>query len=166
MSRLALALEQIVGVRTYSLNLLDNIDPAGWYRQPAEGVSHVAWQAGHLAVAEYWLALNRLRGRQPEDAELLSDEFLQRYGRLSTPDPDPEKNSSPTELRAVLDRVHAQVRQEVPGLTETVLDEPVLKPHPLFTTKGQALFWCAQHEMLHAGQIGLLRRLFGKPPLW
>jgi hypothetical protein len=28
-----------------------------------------------------------------------------------------------------------------------------------------ALLFSSKHEMLHAGQIGLLRRLFGKQPL-
>ena len=34
------------------------------------------------------------------------------------------------------------------------------------TTKLRALLWCARHEMLHAGQIGLLRRHLGYPPMW
>ena len=32
-------------------------------------------------------------------------------------------------------------------------------------TKLGALFFCSVHEMMHAGQIGLLRRLLGKSPL-
>jgi hypothetical protein len=46
------------------------------------------------------------------------------------------------------------------------LDKPVLKPHPLVKTKLWALLWCAQHEAVHAGQIGLLRRQLGYLPLW
>jgi len=30
----------------------------------------------------------------------------------------------------------------------------------------EALFWCAHHEMIHAGQVALRRRLLGQPPLW
>ena len=37
---------------------------------------------------------------------------------------------------------------------------------PFATTKLKALLWCAQHEMSHAGQIGLLRRHLGFPPMW
>jgi uncharacterized damage-inducible protein DinB len=33
-------------------------------------------------------------------------------------------------------------------------------------TKLEALFWCSQHELIHAGQIALLRRLIGKEPQW
>jgi hypothetical protein len=40
------------------------------------------------------------------------------------------------------------------------------EPHPLVKTKLWALLWCAQHESVHAGQIGLLRRQLGYSPLW
>ena len=76
------------------------------------------------------------------------------------------RDDAPQELRAVLDRVHVEALKLLPTLTEAELDQPVDKPPPVFTTKLGALLWCAQHEMPHAGQIGLLRRLFGKPPLW
>ncbi len=36
----------------------------------------------------------------------------------------------------------------------------------LTLTKLRALLWCAHHEMLHAGQMGLLRRHLGYPPMW
>jgi uncharacterized damage-inducible protein DinB len=42
----------------------------------------------------------------------------------------------------------------------------VVTSHALVRTKYQALAWCAQHEVVHAGQIGLLRRLLGHPPVW
>jgi uncharacterized damage-inducible protein DinB len=65
----------------------------------------------------------------------------------------------------VFDRVHEQVLREVRGLDEGELDQPVPHPHPFAPTKLRALLWCAHHEMLHAGQIGLLRRQLGHPPL-
>jgi hypothetical protein len=165
-SRIAHALEQIVIARKYSLRLIDQVDPADWFRQPSEGVSHVAWQVAHLAVGEYWLALNRVRGRRPEDDALISEAFLKQFGRESVPDPNPANSPSPAEIRSVLDRVHDRVLHEVPSFSETELDVPVSRPHLMFQTKIGALEWCSQHEMVHAGQIGLLRRLHGKPTLW
>jgi hypothetical protein len=38
--------------------------------------------------------------------------------------------------------------------------------HAFAKTNLRALLWCAQHEMLHAGHIGLLRRHLGYPPMW
>jgi uncharacterized damage-inducible protein DinB len=69
-------------------------------------------------------------------------------------------------IRAVFDRVHEQVLRDLPSHPEADLDTPLSPPHSIAKTKHEALLWCAQHEMVHAGQIGLLRRLLGKPPLW
>jgi len=48
MSRLQLAIEQIVFARNYTIWLLDQTPVTEWFRQPPGGVSHVAWQVGHL----------------------------------------------------------------------------------------------------------------------
>jgi len=166
MSRLQLAIEQIVFARNYTIGLLDQTPTTEWFRQPPGGVSHVGWQVGHLAFAEYRLALWRIRGRQPQDDSLFSQEFVRQFGANSLPDADPAKYPAPAEIRAVLDAVHAQALRELPGLEEAELDQPVPHPHPFAKTKLLALLWCAHHEMLHVGQIGLLRRLLGYPPLW
>ena len=73
---------------------------------------------------------------------------------------------SPAEVLAVFDRVHEQAMRELSELDEARLDDPVPHPHPFASTKWKALQWCAQHELVHAGQIGLLRRLLGHEPMW
>jgi uncharacterized damage-inducible protein DinB len=166
MTRLEIALDQIKTARRYTLNLLDDLEPGDWFRQPSEGVTHIAWQVGHLAMAQFRLALERLRGERPSDVALIGPDFLRRFAAGSTPDPNPAQYPAPAEIRQTLDRVFAQVLAEVPHYTDVDLEQPPFKPHPLFTTKIGSLFWCVRHEMLHAGQIGLVRRLLGKPPQW
>ena len=165
-NRLQLASEQIIFARNYTLGLLDQTPSAEWFRQSPGGVSHVAWQVGHLAFAEYRLALWRIRGPQPEDVTLFSQEFVRLFGPESVPDFDPAKYLAPAEIRAALDKVHERVLRELSSLDEAELDQPVPYPHPFAKTKLLALLWCAHHEMVHAGQIGLLRRLLGYPALW
>jgi uncharacterized damage-inducible protein DinB len=53
---------------------------------------------------------------------------------------------------------------ELADRTDEQLDVPVDPPHPVFNTKLEAIGWCSNHELLHTGQIALLRRLMGKPP--
>jgi uncharacterized damage-inducible protein DinB len=81
------------------------------------------------------------------------------------PESPSEKYASAAEIRATLDRVHAQVLKEVAGFTEQQLTEPVDMPYAVEATKWGALLFCSHHEMLHAGQLGLLRRLLGKSPI-
>ena len=52
------------------------------------------------------------------------------------------------------------------GTAVPVAATAIGKPHSLFETKMGALYWSARHEMLHAGQIGLLKRLVGIPAAW
>src|SRR3712207_1781433 len=119
MSRLQLAIEQIVFARNYTLGLLDQTPSGEWFRQPPGGVSHVAWQVGHLAFSEYRLALWRIRGERAGDAALFSPDFKRLFGADSVPQSD--STYPPAKLRAVLDRVHQQVLRELPGLGEAEL---------------------------------------------
>jgi len=167
MSRLEVAIGQLKRVRRYTMRLLEHTDPEEWFTQPTDGITHIAWQAGHLAIAEYRLCLERLRGKLPEDKEIISEEFSTCFRRESQPVPDPGLYPTPARILVVLDGVHNQTLRELKTLSEEDLDNPALPPaHPLFDTKLGAILWCAQHEMLHAGQIGLLRRLLGHSPLW
>jgi uncharacterized damage-inducible protein DinB len=166
MSLVAVVREQIVFARNYTAKLIDHVPEQDWFRQPTEGVSHIAWQVGHLAMAQYRMVLERVRGRRPGDEELISDAFLAHFGRESVPDPNPSRNPSVAEIRGIFMRVHQQVLDILLDLRDATLDEPILKPHSLCKTKRESLLWCANHEMMHAGQIGLLRRLLGQTPLW
>jgi hypothetical protein len=163
--RIGLARRQVEFARHYTQSLLDELEDGLWFTRPTGCTTHVAWQVGHLAMAEYGLCLFRIRGRQPEDTELMSSSFRKKFSRGSTPDPDPSNNPTADEIRAVFNRVHQQTLAEIVTYNDEVLDEPVEAPYAAFATKYGALLFCSHHEMIHAGQIGLLRRLLGKEPV-
>lgn len=159
-------LDDIRTARLYTKDLLGHVEKDFWFWQPTEGVTHIAWQVGHLAVAQYSLALKRVRGEKPEDGELLPPEFRRLFGKGSTPVPDSAKYPTPDEIRSVFVRVHKRVLEETGTLSEETLEETAGDPpHPMFKDKRGALRWSVQHEFIHAGQIGLLRRLLGATPL-
>src|SRR5687767_13034970 len=122
---------------------------------PPGCITHVAWQVGHLAFAEYRLALERIRGPKPDDANLIAESFVKTFGRDSVADPEPTRYPTIAEIRSVFDRVHERVLDELPNVSEGVLDEAPDKPHQLCKTKLECLHWCSHHEAVHAGQIGL-----------
>lgn len=163
MSRLHTAIDQINFARKYTLRLLDATKESDWFTMP--GVTHIGWQVGHLAMAQYRLVFERVRGIRPEDTHLISDDFLKLFLRDSVPGREAIYPSA-AEIRAVFDRVHEQVLAYLPRLDESELDRPVLTPHSLVKTRIEALMWCGQHEFVHAGQIALLRRLLGYQPVW
>ena len=165
MSKRDLVLGEIQKVRRYTADLIDNVQDAEWFRQPADGVTHVAWQVGHLAVCQYALCLRRIRGEHETDAELLPADYFSLFGKGSEPSPEADIYPSPAEIRTVFDPVFRATESELAELSESGLDEETTPAHPMFTTKLGALQWAAQHEMLHAGQIGLIRRQLGSTPL-
>lgn len=168
MSRLRDALDAIAFARTYTRGLLDAVDPADWFRVPAGGVvTHVGWQVGHLAMSQYRLGFERVIGPRPGDEELFPPDVLKLFIRQSVVLADPAAYPSPAELRALFDRVHDRLLADLADWPDADLDAPPAQPsHHLCPTKLHCLRWCAAHEMIHAGQIGLLRRLFGHPPVW
>lgn len=165
-ARLQTALTNIAFARSYTLRFLNALPTADWFRMPPGGVTHVAWQVGHLAFAEYRLALLRIRGPEPDDANLIAEPFLKIFGRDSVAGADPAAYPSPDKIRAVFDRVHDRVLAELASVPDATLDEAPVTPHELCKTKLECLHWCSHHEAVHAGQVGLIRRLLGYPPIW
>jgi uncharacterized damage-inducible protein DinB len=55
---------------------------------------------------------------------------------------------------------------ELPGFPDADFDSPITPTHDIAQTKIEVLHWCADHELVHAGQIALLRRLCGHKPIW
>ncbi|MCA9036240.1 MAG: DinB family protein [Planctomycetaceae bacterium] len=165
-ARLELAIHQIRFAREYTLSLFEGIEESDWFRRPEDGgVSHLAWQMGHLAMAMYGLCLFRMRGRAEVDLDLMSSSFRKKFTKGTTPDFDPSGNPPISEIRSVFDRVYEQAMTELPGFTEEQLDEPIDMPYTAFPNKFGGLLFCSHHEMLHAGQIGLIRRSLGRMPV-
>ncbi|MCG8585050.1 MAG: DinB family protein [Pirellulales bacterium] len=165
MSHAELVTGQIRKARMYTKDMLGHVADDAWFRQPTEGVTHVAWQVGHLAVAQYNLALLRMRGEADNDAKLIPKDFRTQFGKGSVPVPDARVYPSPDEIRGVFNGVYDRALAEIASASNESLNEPAGNPHPMFKTKLEALEWCAMHEFIHAGQIALLRRLFGAEPL-
>ena len=161
-TRINVAIKSLEFARGYTNQFLDDLTPEQWYWRPREGVTHIAWQVGHLAMAEYALTMIRIRGKLPEDSELMSNAFFRTFQKGTTPSESTQEMPSPESIREVFDRIHTQAIIELAGYTDKELDVKLPEPHAVFDTKLGSIFFCSSHEMLHAGQIGLLRRLMGK----
>jgi hypothetical protein len=164
MPRLREVLDQLDFVRRYTRERTQSVPLADWYTVPPGGVSHIAWQVGHMALSEYRLCLERLRPRTPADEALIPDAFLKTFARESLP--EPETGFSAEEIRSVFDRVHARVRDELPTYPDADLDLAPLRPHPLFATRIGGLRYAPLHEMIHCGQAAMIRRMLGHEPIW
>jgi hypothetical protein len=165
MSRLSEALEQIDFTHRYNRERLASVPLSEWFTVPPGGVSHVAWQVGHVAMAKYRLCLGRLRPRTAADESLMPESFIKLFGAGSTP--GPASDSPPAaEILATLDRLHARIMEELPGYPDADLDLEPLISHALFNTRIAGLRYAPLHEMIHCGQIAMIRRTLGHKPIW
>ena len=164
-SRVELALERMRGTRMFTEQFLDGLTDAEWFWSPPQYTTNIAWQVAHIAVSEYGLCIGRVRGRIAADASLISDEFIETFKMGSKPAAEQEKNPSLDEIRRVFAEVRRQAIEELSGRSDADLDGPLAQPHPRFKTKLGAVEFAALHEMVHAGQIAVIRRLMGKAPL-
>ena len=48
-------------------------------------MTNIAWQVGHLAMAQYRMGMELIRGVRPEDEKLISDSFRKVFGKVSVP---------------------------------------------------------------------------------
>lgn len=164
--RLSIAIRHIEFARKYSFSLLNDLEEDDWFWSPDQFTTHIAWQAGHLAMSQYGLTLFRQRGRNLEvDSKLMSSKFRKLFMRGTQPVADREAYPAPVEILEVLGRVHEQMQKEIVTFDGEQLDQAIDPPHAGFATRYGALLFAGDHEMIHAGQIGMLRRLMGKEPL-
>ena len=98
MNRIELIIEDLQQARAYANDMISHVDEADWFRQPAPGVNHVAWQVGHLTVAQYGLCLKRIRGPQDDDDQLIPDTYSGLFGKGSAPTDNPDDYPSPAEM--------------------------------------------------------------------
>jgi uncharacterized damage-inducible protein DinB len=69
-------------------------------------------------------------------------------------------------IRGVFSRVHERVLAELPLLTAAQLEARPVTEHRIANTGLRCLWWCSQHELVHVGQIALIKRQLGYPAIW
>lgn len=163
-TRIDAAVARMKQVRAMLKSFLADLEPDEWFWMPHEGVTNIVWQVGHIAAAQYGLCMVRTRGEQVTDQLLIPKELRERYGRASTPSADPAANVDPREVLRVLDAIGEHAYSELALLDDELLDVPLNDPHPLFATALGAVEFSASHELMHIGQVVLLRRLMGRKP--
>jgi hypothetical protein len=165
MTRIDFVLQSLHFSRGFTQGILDRIPEEQWYVFPPGGFTHVAWQVGHLACSQHRLVFSRVAGETTDADRLLPPAYFELFGKGSTPRDDAASYPDVHELRGVFNAVHSRVLVVVPTLVESLLDERIEPPHPAYSNKFETLLFAARHELVHAGQIAMIRRGLGHAPL-
>lgn len=159
------ALGQMKFNRTYLKGMLEKVPTELWTTIPAGATSHLLWQVGHIAVAQYGLLLFRQRGRAEGDVQLMPGWLRKNFGRGSQASVDATYNPTAEEMLILLDTIDEQSHREAAGYSAKSLLEATEMPYAVYPMKLGALLFAPLHEAIHIGQIGVLRRLLGFEPV-
>jgi len=142
--------------------LLNDLSDADLLVRPVPGANHIAWQLGHLIVAEHGMVSGHLPGvAYPE----LPAGFADRHKKEAA------TNDSGFGTKAEYLNLFNKVRQAtidaVAKLSDADLDRPTTgRMAAMVPTVGALLLLNANHVDMHAGQFTVVRRKLGKPVLF
>ena len=146
--------------RALTARYTQGLTPADYHHQPLPGVNSAAWIFGHLTLTE-----RRVTGLLGGELPPLPEGFEARFATTGVPAGDQhELGDGPAlldEFTATRDRLIAAVA----AAGEAKLAEPVPKPSPVYATLGDLAAFMAQHTAMHLGQITVIRRSLGYPPV-
>lgn len=158
--------EQGIASLTFShgvlLKLLDSIPADKVTAQPVPACNHAMWVAGHVADTDdfFWRTLTGKPSALPAG-------WKEKFGGGSTPSPDPKTYPPLAEVKRVLvDRRQALISY-FSSLDRAGLLAPTPEKVKFFgPTIGSLAGSIAWHEGLHSGQITMVRKGLGMPPLF
>lgn len=128
--------------------------------RPVEGAHNAAWQLGHLICSEFQM----IGGVRPQAERLVSAEFVERH--------DKSRAFEPVELWAYSKGEYLRLMEVVRSASLSVLrelsEEELSAPGPEFMrsyapTVSSVFNSIGAHELMHAGQIAVIRRRLDKP---
>jgi hypothetical protein len=123
--------------------------------RPVPTANHIAWQLGHLIMAERHLVEVSVSGSMPELPAGWSD----RYGRGQPVTDNPADYLSKGDYLQLAKDIRAATLKTLERLAPADFDKPISGSAPPWVKKaGDAFVTIGGHWILHAGQWVVLRR--------
>lgn len=144
--------------------LIETVPLKKWEVIPDIVESSINWQLGHLLISHYFHAVMVIRGHQ---MDILQQLPIREYSELFTVSAPSLSVGKVDSAKLVEDLQFMQQKSLaiLATLHVSELDdllEPTPTPHPIATTKREAIDWNVKHTMYHCGQIGLIKRVVDK----
>ena len=138
---------------------VDDLTPEQRRHRICPEANCIDWLVGHLTLTE-----QRFHAIFDAKSTPLPAGFDATFARddIATRRPDYGDTSG---LMALFDEQRNITIARVGELTQEQLIVPLVKPHPRFSTLGEAAIFCSIHVTMHAGQMSMIRRMLGKPPV-
>jgi uncharacterized damage-inducible protein DinB len=145
-----------VVMKTY----LQDLSDADLLTRPGPGANHIAWQLGHLINAEEEL----LKAIPGASLVPLPEGWDKQHGKENAGKDPPVGFRTKAEYMDWYAKVRENTMKFLSTLSDADLDKQTTGRMAKFApTWGALLVLIANHPMMHAGQIVVLRRKLGKP---
>jgi hypothetical protein len=156
--RLILGMEN---ARRFSEGLLTAFTkPGEWTHQLFPGANHALWFAGHMALVDNSFL------KRVADKGIDKPDYAAKFGRGSQATGNPADYPPADEVVSFMRGRRKLVMEEVAKFTDADLPKPLPQGFPPFLPDfGQLFAFFAWHEGMHAGQISMIRRALGHPPI-
>ena len=139
----------------------EDLSPHEMLHRTAPKANCAAWLIGHLTLTDRSI-LKRLG---VTDLPPLPDEGYEKRFSRDEGCPQAEAFGDVSTLLATFDAHRDRLVAHASSLTPEQLDQPLDKPHLRFKTVGELLSFISLHTCIHAGQITMIRRSLGRPPV-
>jgi uncharacterized damage-inducible protein DinB len=127
--------------------------------RPVPGAHHIAWQLGHLLHSE----CSMIEGVQTGTAPQLPPGFAKYHSKEAASDDVPEHFLSKGEYLILMTRVREVTRSLLMQFSEDQLDIPGPEAMRSYApTIGAVFLMIGSHEIMHSGQLAVVRRKLGK----
>jgi hypothetical protein len=134
--------------------------PEEWTHQLFPGANHALWFAGHLATVDNSFL------KRTTDQGIEKPEYAAMFGRGSKSTGNPADYPPPEEVLAFMRDRRKVMMEAIAKYTDADLPKPLPPGSPPFLPDfGQLFAFFAWHEGVHAGQVSMIRRALGHPPI-
>ncbi|QDT56614.1 DinB superfamily protein [Caulifigura coniformis] len=138
---------------------VDDLTPEQRLYRICPDANCVDWLVGHLILTE-----QRFHALFEAKSPALPEGFDTLFARDDVATRRSEYGDT-SGLMKLFDENRNITIERVSEFTQEELIVPLSKPHPRFSTLGEAAIFCSIHITMHAGQMSMIRRMLGKPPV-
>jgi len=148
--------------RRLALGLLDGIPAENWLHVPVASGNHATWIAGHLAWEDDDILAHLIDGRGSK----LPQAWHQRFSQGSRPTTEASDYPGHEEIRAALHTIRAELISFFTASQDRLADPVPEDVHALAKDLAALMPALACHEMLHVGQLTVIRKSLQLPPVF
>ena len=137
----------------------EDLSQSEYLHRPFAGTNCAAWIVGHLTVSD--CNVHKSLEVQPP---VLPEGFTERFSREGSA-PQASDFGDVTKLVPLFSEVRGSLIRAAQSASTELLQKALPKPFAMCNTVGEMMVFMAAHSSRHAGQIPLIRRSLGRPPL-